>query len=297
MDVVRLVALVALFVLFVACHALLPLSQKEAGDGQSPDHRAEDGHPALDSPVDLPSGTDGADDISRPDGLADLSRDYPPCGSCDDGIACTDDSCQYGACVHTPKAGFCVIAGACVAEKTENPQNPLCELCNPSKSTSAWSPDDGIRCDDKVTCSYGDKCSAGACKGTSYTCTADAAALACIQDTCTGGGPPPWGCVIDAGACLIEDACHAEGAASAGNPCMLCAPAVSAYSWAPAKGCVTTLAGDGTNNPTAHFGVKAQFSQPRGVAVGDDAVWVVEHDGCVVRRVAAGAAEIAAGCG
>jgi hypothetical protein len=288
------------------CHALFPLTQQgEERDGSPPDRHAElhtDGHADLSTADVLPSDPDGADDLSD-DLLADLlSRDYPPCGSCDDGIACTDDSCQYGACVNTPKPGYCMIGTACILDKTPNPQNPLCEVCKATTAPTVWSSNDGIRCDDKIVCSYWDECSSKACKGTSYSCAADAAALTCIENVCTGGGPPPWGCVLKPGSCLIGGACVVAGKANATNACELCQPAVSAYSWAPAKSCVTTLAGDGVDNPTAHFGVKAQLSQPYGVAVaeypgGSKVVYVAEHDGCVIRRITAGDAVIAAGCG
>lgn len=275
------------------CHWLYPFSQTADDDTVQTGER--------------PGPADGTGEpVPRPEASADLLvLDGPGqsdgCGSCDDGITCTTDSCtQQGWCMHLIEPGFCLIDKACIPHGTNNPKNILCESCDAAESSTAWTPDDSVPCDDGVPCTYGDKCNAGACKGTTYSCTADAAALACVQDSCTGEGPPPWGCALVPDHCLIDKLCYAKGATIVGDPCRLCQPALSAYSWSPAKACVSTLAGSGKNTVTDHFGELAAFSDPWGLALDSSftpaTLYVAEYTGHVVRQIEGGQVEILAGC-
>ena len=56
---------------------------------------------------------------------------------CDDGAACTGDLCQAGTCANTLQAGYCLIAGACVAAGSLQGTDP-CVTCDPTKSGSDW---------------------------------------------------------------------------------------------------------------------------------------------------------------
>lgn len=151
--------------------------------------------------------------------------------TCDDEISCTDDICtDTGTCKHPISAGSCLIAGACVQAGASNPQNP-CQKCEPSVSTTTWSPADGVSCDDGDPCSNGDVCGGGACAGTKYTCDDG---LPCTNDACDGLG----GCTaaVAAGACLIVGQCVTAGATKPGGGCLMCAPSASTTDWTPSEG-------------------------------------------------------------
>ncbi len=79
--------------------------------------------------------------IERCDGGTCLSPSAPL--ACDDGDACTNDSCD-------PAAGCAHADVACQA------------TCGPA--------DDGLRCSDGTACTSGDTCSGGACVGTPLAC-------------------------------------------------------------------------------------------------------------------------------
>ena len=55
---------------------------------------------------------------------------------CDDGLACTTDTCSAGSCSNTIKSGSCVIDGKCWANGAVNPGK--CEKCDTSMSNSSW---------------------------------------------------------------------------------------------------------------------------------------------------------------
>ena len=250
----RRVALV-LTVTVGGCHWLYPFSERPTGDGSSPETmRGEQ----------LPSAEASFDHAGR----TDTPGETPGCpASCDDGIPCTVDGCtQEGWCMQMIDPGFCLIDKSCIPHGTDRPQNPLCESCDTAVSSTSWAADNNVLCDDGVPCTYKDRCSAGTCKGTTYTCSSTTA-LPCVQALCTGEGPPPWGCALDPGHCLIDNLCRAAGETSTDDPCRLCQPAASAYSWSPAKACVTTLAGSDSSTVTDHFGQLAAFSDPWGLAL------------------------------
>jgi len=61
---------------------------------------------------------------------------------CDDGLTCTDDSCDGSSgkpvCAFKLKPGFCRIDGVCYAANVVDPQD-ACRRCDPANNT-AWSP-------------------------------------------------------------------------------------------------------------------------------------------------------------
>jgi hypothetical protein len=280
---------VAVTLTVVGCHWLYSFSQP-AEDVSPPetDHLTEQ-VPVTEASLD---GIFETDTSGETNGCAE---------SCDDGISCTVDGCtEEGWCMYMIEPGFCLIDKTCIPEGTNRPQNPLCEICNTTVSRTAWAPDNSVLCDDGNLCTYKDKCSAGTCKGASYSCTSSNAALSCVQDLCTGEGPAPWGCALDPGSCLIDKLCRAAGEVSIDDPCRLCEPATSAYSWSPAKACVTTLAGSGSATVSDHFGELASFSDPWGLALDTSTtpatLYATEATGHVVRRIVAGRVSILAGC-
>ncbi len=162
--------------------------------------------------------------------------------TCDDGLACTTDTCTGDAiCKNTLTAGWCLIAGECVTEGTVNPADP-CEQCLPAKSTNAWSDVDGLACNDGNACTWQDQCLAGACTGTPYVCNDG---LACTNDVCDGTG----GCLqtLVAGSCLIDGKCFDDGASQTAGGCLVCNAALSPKAWLSNAG-----AGCDDGNPCTH---------------------------------------------
>lgn len=145
-------------------------------------------------------------------------------GTCDDGLACTADTCVgAGECASALLGGYCLIDGVCVAEGEANP-DAACQRCVTAQSTSAWSagvggeacfiggecyadgaghPTNpclvceadnagnwtpraaGAECDDGEACTLGDACGGGVCAGEAYSCDDDSA---CTVDVCVGDG-------------------------------------------------------------------------------------------------------------
>jgi hypothetical protein len=127
--------------------------------------------------------------------------------SCDDdGLACTDDTCDAsGGCTHPVKSGFCLIDGACFAADAIHPTDK-CQACVPSTSQTAWSSAAaGTVCDDDGLSRTSDVCDA------------------------TGGCTHP----VAAATCAIEGTCYAEGDTSLTNACEGCVTSESQIGWSP----------------------------------------------------------------
>jgi hypothetical protein len=123
--------------------------------------------------------------IERCDGGTCLPPTAPL--ACDDGDACTDDSCN-------PSAGCAHADVACPA------------TCGPG--------DDGLRCSDGTACTTGDTCSGGACSGTPLGCDDGDPCTVDACDTtlgCTYSEQP------DPPACLSNSQC---GFAADHTPCV-----------------------------------------------------------------------------
>ena len=136
---------------------------------------------------------------------------------CHDELSCTDDACDPDSgCTHDIQDGFCVIDGACVQADTEAPDNE-CLTCQPSVSTTQWSPREGS-CDDDEACSFDDVCDdTGTCAGTPYSCEDG---LDCTPDICYGNGF--CASAVDDGWCLIGGVCWEVGTINPDNQCQQC---------------------------------------------------------------------------
>ena len=126
---------------------------------------------------------------------------------CDDGIACTDDSCVAGLCVRTPNDSYCPDDGlycngaeSCSAQSdcisAGDPCQASGELCDEANDGCVECLLDAD-CDDAVACSD-DSCSAGLCSST----------------------PNDANCPDDGSFCNGREVCDPlNGCSSAGDPC------------------------------------------------------------------------------
>ena len=122
---------------------------------------------------------------------------------CDDALPCTLNKCDgKGGCDYPLQAGlWCLIAGTCVADGEQRPDDP-CYACVAPISPIAWSANDGAACDDGLQCTGGDTCADGGCHGTKDPCD--------DQNPCTTNGCKEGeGCIHAAlqGPCEDGDFC------------------------------------------------------------------------------------------
>jgi|GEM_PF-7133370 hypothetical protein len=121
---------------------------------------------------------------------------------CDDGLWCTEDSCDGVRCVSTHSTG-CLIDGQCYANFKPNPANP-CQQCSEAYPTSWQGIGDNIPCpDDGIECTK-DICYAGVCAH-----------------------------LLQEGNCLVGSACYGEGNV---GQCEECIPSLSASTLTPTNG-------------------------------------------------------------
>lgn len=187
----------------------------------------------------------------------------PNLGTADSGISgdaaiVVDAFAGHDAFVATPDSGGpscagCAIGGTCFTAGSRNPAQG-CQICDPTRSATDWSANDGATCDDGAFCTVGDTCSAGTCHaGTARTCgdgvscngdeTCDESANACVAGSsrCTSGALCDLAtdaCVSTAtcAGCAIGDSCVASGARNSLNPCEVCRPASSRTAWSSDDG-------------------------------------------------------------
>ncbi|MCB9787495.1 MAG: putative metal-binding motif-containing protein [Deltaproteobacteria bacterium] len=173
----------------------------------------------------------------------------PP--DCDDGDACTVDSCEMttGQCVHAPTAtGPCDFDDPCVESAScqegacvEVPkQCPDVDDCNVGVCVGEGNCDvealTGVPCDDGDPCTEDDMCNAGACGGLPSSCSdgdpctrdvCDSVTGACSNEepddgaSCDDGDPCTEGDVCADFICAGVEACDCvnSGDCDDGNPC------------------------------------------------------------------------------
>ncbi len=173
-------------------------------------------------------GDDSTTSTSNNNVVADAGADTGSCATdCNDGEACTADSCENGVCINSYDAALCCtsdqceIDGACIDNGAANSAN-TCQICLVVTDASAWTNKaDAGECDDGDACTMGDTCVAGECVGEAFTCDDQ---NPCTDDTCDGVG----GCGFventadcnDGDACTSGDSCLAgECVPGPGLPC------------------------------------------------------------------------------
>jgi hypothetical protein len=122
------------------------------------------------------------------------------CGNCDDGLACTLDTCNVddGTCIHTPIV--CDDNNACTNDS-----------CDPA--SGCVHTDNTNACDDHNACTVGDICGGGTCHGTTplngVTCNDGNACTGndlCVQGACVGSPVSGVTC-NDGNLCTLNDLC------------------------------------------------------------------------------------------
>ncbi len=164
----------------------------------------------------------------------------PVCPSdCDDGVACTNDRCEAGACINTPDERLCGDDERC---------SPVMG-CVPSRCTSDGECDDGVFCNgvercvadapgsgcvagDPVTCDDGFACTSDACDEATDGCVATpddsvcGDSIDCTMDRCApSDGADERGCVhapddafCNTDFCSVNRVCNPTRGCRGGRP-------------------------------------------------------------------------------
>ncbi|PIE17989.1 MAG: hypothetical protein CSA65_06795 [Proteobacteria bacterium] len=189
-----------------------------------------------------------------------------PSGGCDDGKACTEDSCVKGLCRYEVKAGFCLIDGACHADGAKDGE---CHVCRAAQSPNGWTEEASLCADDGKGCTEA-SCHAGQCEQrvkdghclvgqsclkdgetptgeecrvcestssqTALSPRADGTACAsdsvdCTDDICQSGQCKH---PLKTNSCLISGKCYQAGDVQPGSECSTCQPSKSTSTWSSA---------------------------------------------------------------
>ena len=139
--------------------------------------------------------------------------------NCDDGIACTTDTCDAAtdACTHSANAALCNDGNACTAD-----------ACDLALGCVAAPVANGTACSDANACTTGEVCSAGTCGGGAAVVCNDG--LFCngaeTCDAALGCRPGAAPCPADGVACTVDcdeatDACYqpSDAACNDNNAC------------------------------------------------------------------------------
>ena len=128
---------------------------------------------------------------------------------CDDGVGCTDDTCENGVCTFTP-------AWDCCVSDTECDDANVCtdDACTANRCVYV---NNAAACEDSVVCTSNDICSGGTCVGTPV-------ADCCREDSDCDGGNPCSTYSCDEGTCVITPQencvhCASDSDCDDGNMC------------------------------------------------------------------------------
>jgi hypothetical protein len=185
----------------------------------------------------------GGIDASAPDAMGldagDTSERFDGCSApsdCDDGVACTADTCSVDRiCVHTPEDTRCAESACAPRDPTADRTTGCLPPCNASTCVAAGCETATCvagRCERTGTCAGGETCCAGVCaldcatvncagRPAGFECRA--AADACDSpEVCEGASPtcppdefhgPTRTCRPAAGACDVAETCSTGGPA------------------------------------------------------------------------------------
>jgi hypothetical protein len=125
-------------------------------------------------------------------------------GSCEDGHACTSDTCVDLVCSRTALPGCCETDADC-----DDGNHCTDDLCASNQCTHTDNQND---CLDGDPCTEGDVCSSGVCSGTAMVCedgnlcTVDA----CVDGSCVNTYPSTPKCCTTDSDCADESACTVD---------------------------------------------------------------------------------------
>lgn len=191
---------------------------------------ASEAAPGTCVPLDDRSACDGGRCVV--DGTCQAGSCQGAAPDCGDGLACTDDRCDpEQGCVREPRAGFCLLGGACVLV--------------------------GEPCDDGLACTAETTCQLEGCLGRATTCTSDDA---CQAPVCR----EPSGCDT----VPVDDGAPCEAPHTAPGRCQegrcergACDEGFADCNEQPGDGCEVELASD-----AAHCGAcRRRCETPRAV--------------------------------
>ncbi len=181
--------------------------------------------------------------------------------TCDDGVACTTDSCseQLGGCTSTTTSACkcttsadCNDGNACNGVETCDLQTLQCKAgtpvdcstlsdacnlgaCSPATGKCGASPKaDGSACNDGDLCTAASSCQAGACKGSSpVSCVAsdqchDAGACNSATGVCSNPAKGNGSACNDGNACTKTDSC--QSGVCTGSSAIVCGPSDQCHS-------------------------------------------------------------------
>ena len=143
-----------------------------------------------------------------------------------DNLACTKDACDgLGKCAHVLVSGQCVINSKCYQSGTPAPAND-CQLCDPAKATTTWSP-----LPDLSACPGGRCASGSCCSGciTGSVCHAGSGDTTCglTGQTCQNCSSSSQSCLF--GNCFSRGCISRPGPGCAGCDCEACVCALDPY--------------------------------------------------------------------
>jgi hypothetical protein len=169
-------------------------------------------------------------------------NELPPCNlypeQCNDGIACTTDTCNAstGNCVYTANNAACNDGIACTTDSCSattgcvfTPSNAVCndnkpctnDVCAVGVGCTNNPVSNGVPCDDGNACTTGDSCQAGSCAAgvplvcdDFNDCTVDSCKVATGCSFAPQSGVP----CSDGNDCTVGDSCGADGACKSGTP-------------------------------------------------------------------------------
>ena len=159
---------------------------------------------------------------------------------CDDGLFCTEDSCEpvSGECTKSVLQDWCLIDGECYGADSFPPgPDGGCLACKPQQSQGDWiAVNEDQKCDDLSPCSDDSVCKSGDCVPIGQSCDDG---LYCTVDKCTVNNDCEHELVE--GFCVIDGKCQAADAKEEGSAgCSLCQPLQDPYGWSaapPETGC------------------------------------------------------------
>ncbi|MHC4500774.1 MAG: hypothetical protein ACYS21_16880, partial [Planctomycetota bacterium] len=151
---------------------------------------------------------------------------------CNDGNDCTVDICTGGSCTYSP-----TLPGTACGDgsDTQCTDPDTCDGAGNCQDNHALN---GTVCDDGLWCFVDETCNDGVCEGSPRDCSdgLDCTTDVCKErfDICENN--------LDAGFCVIANACYADGELNPASDCEECDTTLSTTSWSPLP--VDTPCGD-----------------------------------------------------